>query len=353
MLARHPQMDPSYYDIQLDLPGNNQTGSTTNSHAPHNITVEYAERQMSHRERNFLQMLSTFTSTPDLVDKIAVATCLDAAALLTIQAIYHDPKRVDWTTCEYIAYHILVTWYASTSNTQTEKLCKLRDVYYAIGYAKDFDMLVADSKFELPRMGKGGNRKQTPAMGVSALSRQNSFSPNSQVSSGPNGENTVGKRILDATGDQTTQNSVNSGEEQLIAFGEATLENVGMGTDKNTRTVTFELSQAQGDIGSSTTSPPPLISNDCLPRYLGKQSFDISGGGEVVDEPISPCACDNSNVTVLVFLSVPMPTFSSVASPNAMSCSSPEFTLFCVVWSPVASKILFPTVFSPLGPDET
>ena len=88
-------MDPSYHDIQLNLPGNNQTGSTTNSHAPHNITVEYAERQMSHRERNFLQMLSTFTNTPEFVDKIAVATSLDAAALHTIQAIYHDPKRAE------------------------------------------------------------------------------------------------------------------------------------------------------------------------------------------------------------------------------------------------------------------
>ena len=32
---------------------------------------------------------------------------------------------------------------------------------------------------------------------------------------------------------------MNSGEEQLIAFKEATIENVGMGTDKNPRTVTF------------------------------------------------------------------------------------------------------------------
>ena len=55
-------------------------------------------------------------------------------------------------------------------------------------------------------MKKGGNRKQSPAMSVVALSRQNSFSPNSQVSSGPNGENTVGERILDANGDQNTQN---------------------------------------------------------------------------------------------------------------------------------------------------
>ena len=87
-------------------------------------------------------------------------------------------------------------------------------------------------------------------MGVAALSRQNSFSPNSQVSSGPNGENTVGKRILDANGDQNAQNCTNSGEEQLIAFGEATIENVGMGTDKNPRTVTFELSQAKSGTSS-------------------------------------------------------------------------------------------------------
>ena len=132
---------------------------------------------MSHSERNFLQMLSTFTNTPECVDEIAVATSLDAAALLTIQAIYHDPKRAEWITCEYIAYHILVTWYASSSQTQIEKLCKLREVYYALGYAKDFDMFLADSKFELPKMKKGGKMKQTPSMGISALSRQNSFSP--------------------------------------------------------------------------------------------------------------------------------------------------------------------------------
>ena len=110
---------------------------------------------------------------------IAVATSLDAAALLTTQAIYHDPKREEWTTCEYIAYHILITWYASSSQTQIEKLCKLREIYYAMGYAKDFDMYLADSKFEIPKMKKGGKAKQTPTMGVSALIRQNSFSPNS------------------------------------------------------------------------------------------------------------------------------------------------------------------------------
>ena len=69
-------------------------------------------------------------------------------------------------------------------------------------------------------------------MGVAELSRQNSFSPNSQVSSGPNGENTVGKRVLDANGDQNAQNCTESGEEQLTAFGEAKIENVGMGIEK-------------------------------------------------------------------------------------------------------------------------
>ena len=221
---------------------------------------------MSHNERNLLQMLSTFTNTPECVAEIAVATSLDVAALLTIQAIYHDPKRAEWTTCEYIAYHILITWYASSSQMQIEKLCKLREIYYAMGYAKNFDMYLADSKFELPKMKKGGKAKQTPTMGVSALGRQNSFSPSSQVSSGPIGENTVGKRILDANGDQTTQNNVNSGEEQLIAFGEATIENVGMVTEKNSRTVTFELSKVPENRGLSTTSPPPLISSDNISR---------------------------------------------------------------------------------------
>ena len=80
-------------------------------------------------------------------------------------------------------------------------------------------MFAADSKFELPKMRKSGNKKQTPAMGVATLSRQNSFSPNSQVSLGPNGENTVGKRILDANGNQNAQNCENSGEEQHCIWG--------------------------------------------------------------------------------------------------------------------------------------
>ena len=87
--------------------------------------------------------------------------------------------------------------------------------------------------------------------------------------------------------------------------------------------------------------------------YFDTQSLDISGGREVVDKPLSSGTCDNSNVTVLEFFSAPMPTFSIVASAKAMSYSSPQFILFCVVWSPVKSKILFPTAFSPMGPDIT
>ena len=162
---------------------------------------------------------------------------------------------------EYIAYHILITWYASSSKTQVEKLCKLREIYYAMGYAKNFDMYLADSKFELPKMKKGGKAKHTPTMGVSVLERQNSFSPSSQIFFRPNGENT-GKRILETDGGQTTQNNANSGEEQLIAFGEATVEDVGVGTERNSRTVTFELSQVSENRGLSTTSLLPLISSD-------------------------------------------------------------------------------------------
>ena len=110
MLERHPQMYPSFHDIQLDLPGNNQATPSSDSPAPHNITVEYAEKQISKRERNFLQYLSTLIYESEFVHKLAYATSLDAAALLTIQAIYHDPKRAEWNTQEYIAYHILVTF---------------------------------------------------------------------------------------------------------------------------------------------------------------------------------------------------------------------------------------------------
>ena len=87
------------------------------------------------------------------------------------------------------------------------------------------------------------------------------FFPKSQISSGPNGENR-GKRILEIDGGQTSQNNANSGEEQLIAFGEATVEDVGMGPERNSRTLTFELSQRPED----TNSPPPLISSDNASR---------------------------------------------------------------------------------------
>ena len=135
-----------------------------------------------------------------------------------------------------------------------------------MGYDKDFEMYLTDTKFELPRMKKCRNRKQSPAMGVAVLGRHNSFSPNSQVSLGLNGENTVGKRITDANGDQNAQNCTNSSEEQLIAFGEATIENAGMGSDKNSRTVTFELSQAKSGTSSLAATSPPLVLSDCLSR---------------------------------------------------------------------------------------
>ena len=80
------------------------------------------------------------------------------------------------------------------------------------------------------------------------------------------GENIVGKRISEVDGGQTTQNNVNSDEEQLIAFGIAIVEDVGMGTEKNPRTVTFELSQVPESRGLSTTSPPPLMSSDNILR---------------------------------------------------------------------------------------
>ena len=91
MLQRHPQMDPSYHEIQLDLPGGSQAGPGSDLPPPHNITVEYAEKQMSSNERHLLHKLSSFTNRPACVDEIAVATSMDASALLNIQAIYHDP----------------------------------------------------------------------------------------------------------------------------------------------------------------------------------------------------------------------------------------------------------------------
>ena len=67
------------------------------------------------------------------MDRIAVAISLDAAIVLNIQTIYHNPKRAEKTTHEYVAYHIFIMWYASSSQTQVEKLCKLREIFYAFG----------------------------------------------------------------------------------------------------------------------------------------------------------------------------------------------------------------------------
>ena len=86
-------MNPPFHDIQLDLPENDQTAPSSGPSTLCNITVEYAEKQISKRERNFLQLLSTLIYKSEFVDGIAVATSLDAAALLTIQTIYHDPKK--------------------------------------------------------------------------------------------------------------------------------------------------------------------------------------------------------------------------------------------------------------------
>ena len=79
--------------------------------------------------------------------------------------------------------------------------------------------------------------------------------------------------------------------------------------------------------------------------YLDALSLDISGGGEVVDKPLFSDTCHSSNVTVLEFFSVPIPTTLTVASPKAISCSSPECALFCVVWPPSVFKFFF--LYSP------
>ena len=42
MLERHPQMNPSFHDIQLDLPENDQAAPSSGQPTPCNITVEYA-----------------------------------------------------------------------------------------------------------------------------------------------------------------------------------------------------------------------------------------------------------------------------------------------------------------------
>ena len=49
MLERHPQMNPSFHDIQLDLPENGQAAPSSGPPTPCNFTVEYAEKQISKR----------------------------------------------------------------------------------------------------------------------------------------------------------------------------------------------------------------------------------------------------------------------------------------------------------------
>ena len=50
-------MNPPVHDIQLDLPENGQAAPSSGPPTSRNITVEYAERQISKREGNFLQLL--------------------------------------------------------------------------------------------------------------------------------------------------------------------------------------------------------------------------------------------------------------------------------------------------------
>ena len=64
----------------------------------------------------------------------------------------------------------------------------------------------------------------------------------------------MGKRVLAGSRDQ---NDNSDDEQQLIAFGEATIEDLDPGTQRNPRTVTFELSQEGTE--SKANSPPPII----------------------------------------------------------------------------------------------
>ena len=76
LLQRHPRMDPSYHEIQLDLPGSSQASPGYDLPPPRNITVEYAEKQLSFDERHLLHKLSSFTNRPACIDEIAVATSM-------------------------------------------------------------------------------------------------------------------------------------------------------------------------------------------------------------------------------------------------------------------------------------
>ena len=111
MLEGHPQMYPSFHDIQLDLPETDQAAPSYDSHVPHNITVEYAEKQISKREWNFLQYLSTLVYKSEFVDKLAHTTSLDAAALImTLKEQNGLPRstlHIIFWLCSMQVYHTL------------------------------------------------------------------------------------------------------------------------------------------------------------------------------------------------------------------------------------------------------
>ena len=70
MLERHPQMNPSFYEIQLYLPEDGQAAPSSNPPTPCNITVEYAERQLQCKlyqlQRNFLQFYQPLSTNLNL-----------------------------------------------------------------------------------------------------------------------------------------------------------------------------------------------------------------------------------------------------------------------------------------------
>ena len=103
-------MNPSFHEIQLDLPKDGQAAPSSSPLTSHNITVEYAERQISKRERNFLQFLSTFIYKSEFVDEIAVATLKEQNGLprSTLHTIFwshgiqvcHTLKLKNCVNCE-------------------------------------------------------------------------------------------------------------------------------------------------------------------------------------------------------------------------------------------------------------
>ena len=73
--------------------------------------------------------------------------------------------------------------------------------------------------------------------------------------------------------------------------------------------------------------------------YFDALSLDISGGGEAVSSDL----CDSSNVIVLEFLSGPIPTSSTVASPKAISVFPLNLHYLFYLFGPHPSlKFFFP-----------